>query len=53
MQFLIVFIICLAFMALYMFVLRKKQTSGSCGCGQGKCQTGETCDNTDKEENGI
>jgi len=27
-----------------MLVLSKKKTKGACACGQGECESGETCD---------
>lgn len=49
MQIVILFLICFVVILFYMMVLSKKKTKGSCSCGQGNCETGETCENTENE----
>lgn len=51
MQFIIIFVICLAVVLFYMLVLGKRKKTDSCGCGQGHCQSdGGSCQNPERKE---
>jgi len=49
MQFILLFLVCFVIMGFFMFIVGKSKKKSSCGCGQGHCQTGQTCENKEKE----
>lgn len=47
MQIVVFFVISFAVIAFFMFVLSRKKTKSSCGCGQNNCQSGNECENSE------